>query len=451
MNIKCQFIRPRSLSNLNHCQPIINCCKCKYYTECLCNSNILSPKSALAQNSCCDGFPNKITYELTSKKIFNPVSFFSNNPRFNSLLSRNDSITEKMGFRTTSEKKNNNHCQKKIIDIPKKDNNNFNKRKSLIQGISNRIDNPVSMYTNKNLENKINSNFSNYMNSKRKRNQEKNVNYRQKIRNLGENINGMYNDLLYKKNNNKRDKNGKRINKKICNSLIGLRRQTLSSANQSKREDSKDQILIDDNNDNGNDKKYNSDTMAKIIIDKEIKNKNLEDEINKYKVDYNSLKNEFQKLYKENEDIKKINNDIKNKYNKYKSNLLLLKKRNEEDKEKYQELETDNNKLKNKIKNINAEENNFKLLNNENFELKNENETLRNKIKTIQKDYKNIMTLNDECKTNFDSMLSKYNDLLKNKNDLEKENRKLKNKLMKMKTNYDKLSDEYADSNNQLN
>ena len=59
----------------------------------------------------------------------------------------------------------------------------------------------------------------------------------------------------------------------------------------------------------------NSETLAKIIIDKEIKNKNLEEEIN-------NLKNGYDKILNENENLKKLmdNNDIK----KYKSDIILL-------------------------------------------------------------------------------------------------------------------------------
>ena len=462
MNIKYHYIRPHSISDITHCHPIVNCCNC--INECLCQSNLLIQKSALNQNTYCDTFPNKITYQISSqKKTFNPISLYSNLPKESNHLSRNDSILNNLGFRASSETKSYHDYLRQIGDNSVKNRNNYCQRNSLIDGAANanRLNSPMGVYKNKNLDSRLYGNYSNYLNNRRKNNKNnKYLNYKKKIRNLPENISGIYNEMLNKKNNNLRD-NAKNLklshiegginklnglNRKKSNNLAMKRRMTFNSMNQSKREQSKeDQNNIEDKN------KYNSETMAKIIIDKEIQNKNLEDEINKYKNNYDSLKNQYKKISKENENIKKINNDIKNEYKKYKSDLYLLKKRNEEDKEMYKDIQNKNNDLLNKIKNLKKKENNFNILNDENLELKNENKKLRNKVDSLQKDYKNIIDINDECKNNFDSILSKYNNLIKKQNDLEKENKNLKNQLLikRMKNEKEKINDENEDINNQ--
>lgn len=357
MNIKCHFIRPHSISEINHCHPIVNCCNC--INECICQSNLLNQKSCLSQNNYCDTFPSKITYELSSqKKIFNPISLYSNIPKDNNLISRNNSISNNMFCRTLSGSKF-NHFAKRICDNSIKNINNNYKKNSLIEEIPNRIDSPINI--NKSLNNKINNNFRDYINNK-KRN--KYLNYRKKIKELPENMSGVYNNMFGKNKNikdnirnlklcnisdniNKAKKiNG--LNRRPNNNLVDKRKISYSSIDQTKREESKEhQNNLDDEN---NLNKYNSETMAKIIIDKEIKNKNLENEINNIKNNYDSLKDEYDKIYKENEDIKKINDDFQNKFKKYKSDIYLLKKRNEEDKEMYEDIENKNNELLNKIK-----------------------------------------------------------------------------------------------------
>ena len=332
-----------------------------------------------------------------------------------------------------------------------------------IKSMPYRFDKAINIYKN-------NNNYDNFL--RRKNKKYRNINFRNKIRDLTENISGIYNKFNHQ-NNNHIKKNNKDLDLKIINApedinnsrkqlnintdnyLIKPAKRVYNSANQSRKQSLKDYINLNDENliknklrNKGSYRNYsynntdnNSETLAKIIIDKEIKNKNLEEEIN-------NLKNGYDKIFNENENLKKLvdNNDIK----KYKSDIILLNKRKEEDEEKYKELENNNKELLCRIKKFKDMEINYNSLKDENLETKNENNKLKNKMKLMKNDYKKIISLNDECKDNFNSIVVKYNDLLDKHNSLKNENDDIKNELNKIKKNYDKLNNEYINNNTQL-
>ena len=347
MNNNCHFARPHSISLVAHCNPIQKCCDiindCTYESNLLLNQNN-QKQVMISQNDYCETSPNQLTYELAEKCIFNPNSLYCNNNPF-SRNNNNNIFNNKLLFRTSSDA----HLDNQKENNPINDNiNNICKRNSFVQATPNNLNSPICINKTKPL-----TNYSNFMNNRRKKDS-KYANYRSKIRNLSD-INNNINNLL-------------------------KRRKPYYSVNQSNKEDSK----IDDENKNKNKNKINCEEVVKIIIDKENKNKNLEDENNKYK--------------------------------------------------------QSNNKLLNKLQNLKNAEKNYYLLNDENIKLKRENEKLRNKINTLEKDYNKILYINDESKNNFDNILSKYDQLnedyslLKNKydglkekyNNLLKENRNLK-------------------------
>lgn len=76
MNIKCHFIKPHSISNI-HCHTNLDCCKC--INECLCHTNHLKTESVINPiKEYCDSYPKKVTYVLNPKKLYNPLSSYSN-------------------------------------------------------------------------------------------------------------------------------------------------------------------------------------------------------------------------------------------------------------------------------------------------------------------------------------------------------------------------------------
>ena len=79
---------------------------------------------------------------------------------------------------------------------------------------------------------------------------------------------------------------------------------------------------LDINNSN-RDKNYSLKKIFEILTG-EIKNKNLVDEINKCKEDYDSLKNKYKKLSQEHEQLRKTKDQIRN----YKSELEDLEREN---------------------------------------------------------------------------------------------------------------------------
>ena len=198
-------------------------------------------------------------------------------------------------------------------------------------------------------------------------------------------------------------------------------------------------------------KNNDSEELCKIIMDKEITNKNLEDQINKYKRKYNNLKNGYNQIYDENESLKKIMDEDENNLRKYKSNLISLNKGKKEHEEKCKELENNNKELLNRIKKFKDMEIDYNSLIDENLETQNENSKLKNKMKKMKNDYEKIIYLNDECKDNLNSIVAKYNDLLDKYNDLVDENKYMKHELNKMKKNNDKLKEDYYNDSTQRN
>ena len=487
MNIECHFIKPHSISNIPYCHSVI-CCNCNHcLKECICKSDCFHQESVISQENCCDTFLNrsKITYELGPTRVFNPISFCNNEPKEKD-LSRNSNINLRQKcFRTSSDinmnKPNKISYRKRISDELIKDKYDILKKNNAMNFSQKRPYEPIINYKNPNVDNK----FTNYRSYQKKRNN-KYPSYRSKIRDLSNNLYKSHNDfeddkdkknkLLERMKSNKgksplsiysnisdafkipeylKNKTRKKIN---YNNLFGERKNTYDSTNQSKELKSPESIYgktknkkhNDDNDDDNKDyNSKNNETLAKIIIDKEIKNKNLEDQINKCKEDFDSLKNKYRKLNQENEKLRKINNESQD----YKSELEDLEKNNKKlkndinnYKSDLKDLERDNKELNDKIKKYKDIKNNLDNLNSENEDLKNENEKLRNRMKSIQKDYKKIISVNGECKTNFESLYSKYNDLQKKCQDVEEENAYLKDELQKTKKNNKKINDKYSDN-----
>ena len=159
----------------------------------------------ISQNGYCETSPNQITYELEEKRIFNPNALYCCNNQFSRNNIDNNIFNNKLLFRTSSE----TH-----MDIPKQINpiqdnicNIICKRNSFCHATPHNFNSPICVYKNKPL-----TNYSNFMNNRRKRNC-KYANYKNKLKNLSD-INSTINNLL-------------------------KRRKPYSSMNQSRKEDSK--------------------------------------------------------------------------------------------------------------------------------------------------------------------------------------------------------------------
>ena len=157
MNIKCHFIQPHSISNLSDCQQIPKYCNCINDMNCYKSEPESDLNLNLNSTDYCETFPNKITYEISQKKSFNPIIDAH-------LLKNNDNLNI-LSYRSSSEIKYNN----------------------------NYINN------NSNLENKSKSNFRNYIQDQNRKKELVNgecINYRSKVRNIAD---GIYNDINKKK------------------------------------------------------------------------------------------------------------------------------------------------------------------------------------------------------------------------------------------------------------
>ena len=423
MNNNCHFVRPHSISEVTHCNPIPDCCE--IINDCTCESNILLNQNnqisqkpvMISQNGYCETSPNQITYELEEKRIFNPNALYCCNNNFSRNNIDNNIFNNKLLFRTSSE----TH-----MDIPKQINpiqdnicNIICKRNSFCHATPNNFNRPIFICKNKPL-----TNYSNFMNNRRKRNC-KYANYKNKLKNLSD-ISSSINNLLN-------------------------RRKPYSSVNQSRKEDSK----IDDESKNKN--KLDCEEVVKIIIDKENKNKNLEDEINKCKENNNKLLNKLQNLKNaeknyyllndENIKLKRDNEKLRNKLNTLEKDYKKILYINDESKNnfdnllsKYDKLKEDFSILKNKYDELKEK---YNILLKENKNLKIINDHNENELNDLNK--KKDMNLR-----NADNMNNKINILKRDNNDLNKENQYLKNNNKSLLKKIEQLNKEIAYLNEKI-
>ena len=408
MNNNCQILRSHSISEVSHCNPIPNCCE--IINDCVCKSNLLLEQNSqkqviLSQNGYCETSPNQITYELTDKRIFNPNFLCCYNHPCSRNNNDNNIFNNKLLYRTSSD----TH-----LDIPKEINpiqdniNNIYKRNSFVQATPNNFNRPICIYKNKPF-----SNFSNFMNNRRKR-MCKYSNYRNKLRNLSD-ISSSINNLLN-------------------------RRKPYSSVNQSRKEDSK----IDDESKNKN--KLDCEEVVKIIIDKENKNKNLKDEINKYKRNNDKLLNKLENLKNTEKNYYLLNDEN-----------IKLKKENEKLRNKINTLQKDYKKILyiNDESKINFDNilSKYDKLNQDYSILKNKYDELKDKYNILLKENKNLKIINEHNENdlnkkedinlrNVDNMNNKINILKRDNNDLNKEKQYLKNNNKSLLTKIEKLKKE---------
>lgn len=414
MNIKCQFIEPQTISNIN-CLTNVDCCKC--INKCVCHINHTESDSMITPlNEYCETLPNKMICSIEQKREFNPIS------------SETSILQNSTESNLQRDNKPCNCCNntKRNSDIL------VNK----IQCMPYRLDHAINICKN-------NTNYDNYMNNRRKNRKLRNIDFKNKLKYVTDNISNICNGL--KNLNDKSTKMFNCIHYDIChnpclhentdNCTLNSRKKIFNSINPSYRKCHNDAILRNNRNYSYNNTNDRNETLTKIIIDKEIRNKSLEEEINKCKQNYNNLKDGYDRMCCENENLKR-----------YQSDIILLNKRKKEDEEKCKELENDNRELLNRIKKLKNMEINYNSLRDQNLETKNENCDLKNKMKIMKNDYQKIMSLNDECKDNFNSIVSKYNDLLDKYNDLIDENKNMKQELTKLRKKYDKLKGEYNDT-----
>lgn len=431
-------IRPLSLSHSNHCQPVINVCNCT--SECICQPKCIEPCPLPKERDCCNSLQNKVSFDICSpKRVYNPI------------ITCCDDLTKNI----IENNNQNNNCYRTYSNIDLKANNpedisglcneilnnkSYNyKRNSLIDhhhGISNKcckenLNKYLDDYCNKGKKYKNSILFRNYRNER----------IRNKLKGLSKNMcDELLNNELSFNNKKKildRIKHSKDMDsrnnlyKKINNELLENRKNSISSCNTSQRDESTE----------------NNDKLAKIIIDKEIKNKDLLDEICKCRRNYNCLKNEFKKIYEENETLKKIACcDDESNVCELKEGLKKLCKKLKLLQNEYNKLKTDNNECKN----------NYDDLLDKYYRLEKENKRLKKELdknNSIDKDYDDMMRKMNK--------LEKENEKLKRINDeLENELRELKEKDENNLRNIQKLNnklnmlnmdkDEIEDLNNKL-